>query len=46
MFRLKGNANPNEKKVMAYGEMKYGDEHFSMAELENANGHEREESYR
>ena len=46
MFSLKGNANLNKKKMMVDGGMKYGGEHISMTELENAIGHEREESYR
>ena len=36
MFCLKENANLNVRKVMVYGGMKYGGEHISMTELENA----------
>ena len=36
MFCLNGNANLNIVKVMVDGGMKYGGEHISMTELENA----------
>ena len=36
MFCLKGHANLNIRKMMVDGGMKYGGEHISMTELENA----------
>ena len=36
MFCLNGNANFNIRKVIVDGGMKYGGEHISMTELENA----------
>ena len=36
MFCLKGNVNPNIRKMMVDGGMKYGGEHNSMTELKNA----------